>query len=275
MERRIAVAVVAAVLLSACSSAPPTPQRGTPAFYWSAAKETFATGDFLKTSDHLEQIGRSENEFSARALPWRLVITSGLAGGFADLADSFEAGARVNKTNSTPFRRHVSEFRSRADRQALQFAETFQGFLKSSKDDKVTLAFAYPSGSLTPVAQLSKASTGILLAPPDLEDAQKRALERAIVRTTCLAVGAPEDTAKAQALFKAGSVEIPRAAFVTTMAGALHEEARIYAPGKLDQPDRLKTFCNLALEALKSVPASAESKALMTKIQATLKRSKT
>jgi hypothetical protein len=264
--------IAAGLFTVSCDSGPTAPQKGTPAFYWSAAQETFGSGDYLKTSDHLESLLRSDNEFRARAQPWQLVVTAGLADGFRDLADNFETGARSNKSNPTPFRRQVSDFRTSANRHALQFAEAFQHFLKTNKDEKIVLAFTYPTGSTAFVPQLKQVAAGILIPPPEITNAQKRALERGVLRSACRVAGAPDDSARAQALFKSGSVEIPRSDFVVAMAGALHDEAQIYAPGKGDQPDRMKTFCNLALDALKSVPESKESKELTAKIQGTLKK---
>ena len=104
-----------------CSSGPQLPQPGTPAFYWAAAKETYRAGDFAKTSENLQRILVSENEFSARARAWDAVISSGLAQGYMELADTWEAGARHNRPNPTPFRKQVSTLRALANAAAIQF----------------------------------------------------------------------------------------------------------------------------------------------------------
>ncbi len=69
----------------------------TPDFYWSAARETWAAGDYLKTSDHLDHLLSSTNAYTARAIPWSLVLTAGtLAAGYMELADDYSAaGART------------------------------------------------------------------------------------------------------------------------------------------------------------------------------------
>ena len=54
--------------LSSCSSGPAGPAKGTPAFYWQAARETFAAGDNIKTLEHLDKLLVEENEYTARAL---------------------------------------------------------------------------------------------------------------------------------------------------------------------------------------------------------------
>jgi hypothetical protein len=76
-------------LFSGCSSQNAPPAKGSPAFYWSAAQETYKAGDYAKTVDHLRRVTETENEFADRAMPWLLVMTSGMSRGYADLADSF------------------------------------------------------------------------------------------------------------------------------------------------------------------------------------------
>src|ERR1035437_5769735 len=79
--REVAIALATLGLVAAgtsCSSGPQPPQPGTPEFFWAAAKETYLAGDFVKTSEHLQRILATGNEFSARARAWDTVISSGL-----------------------------------------------------------------------------------------------------------------------------------------------------------------------------------------------------
>src|SRR5215813_1560943 len=78
--RSAALLIALAVLgLAACSGPVTTSARvGTPEFYWYAAKETYAAGDYVKTADHLDHLIATDNEYTARAVPWSLVLTSGM-----------------------------------------------------------------------------------------------------------------------------------------------------------------------------------------------------
>ena len=105
-------------------------------------------------------------------------------------------------------------------------------------------------------------------------DALKNAVQRAVLLSTCRAVGSPNDAARAQELFKAGDVKVPRAQFVLAMAGALHDSAQLYTRNKLDDPQKINIFCERAQEAVKGLPESKETKELLSKIQVTLKKSK-
>lgn len=260
--------LLSVVLISCSASSGPEP--GTPAFYWAAARETFGNKDYVKTIEHLEKLTSTDNEYTARARPWLLVMTSGMARGYIDLADNFDAGAHANKENPTEFRRHTNTYRGEADRLAVEFVEVF-GKFQQGKDDPVPIAYPMPTGSAAPVTQLARVSTGILLAPAEIEPAEKRSLERAVVLQSAAAAGAPDDVAKAQDLLKAGTLQVPRATFVAIMASTLFDQSKLYGPRQIDKPDRVKIFCSRALDALKTVPETKQTKDLSTKITKSLK----
>jgi len=272
-NRRVTLGAFIAVnmALFSCSNSN-APQPGTPAFYWAAAKDTYALGDYQKTVENLGNILSGQNDYVARAQPWMLVLTSGMAQGYMDLAEAFDAGGHANPAKATNFHRQVNTYQGAANTLALQFADTFSKF--QTKDEFITLAFAYPTGSPTEVVLLNKVSGGAWLPDAEIETAQKRAIEHAVLLATCRAAAAKNDPAKAQDLLKTGEGKVPRAAFVQAMAAALFEASQLYARNKLDQPDKLKIFCSRAQEALKTVPASKESQDLDKKIQAALKKVK-
>jgi len=267
-------AIIAFGVLISCSSGPAGPEKGTPAFYWQAAKETFAAGDTVKTLEHLDRLLAPDNEYSAKALPWSLVLTSGLATGYAELADHYELGARANKSDPAWFRRRVGEYRAIAKQLSLQYADRFTKF-SQVKGDTVTLAFGYPKGTATPSPQLTRVVNGIVLQQADVDLAQKHTLERDVLLAACRAAGAPDDSAKGESILKNPDAAVPRATFTMAMAETLYSLSQIYMPLKADEPEKLRIFCERASEALKVVPESKATKALDTKIQTVLKRKKT
>ncbi|MGA2591588.1 MAG: hypothetical protein ABSH32_16840, partial [Bryobacteraceae bacterium] len=228
--------------------------------------------DYQKTVEHLGNILSTQNDFVARAQPWMLVFTSGMAHGYMDLADAFDAGSHATHAQVAAFHRQVNTYRGNANTLALQFADNFAKF--QGKDEYVTLAFPYPTGSPTEVLLLTKVSSGALLPDAEIDTAQKRAIERAVLLETCRAAGAKDDPAKALDMLKTGDAKVPRATFIQAMAAALFEKSQLYTRNKMDDPDKMKIFCTRAQEALKQVPASKESEDLDKKIQAALKKSK-
>jgi hypothetical protein len=267
------IAFSAFLILCSCSSGDNQAQPGTPAFSWNAAKETFAAGDYNKTVDHLEKLVVAENDYTARAQPWLLVVTSGMARGYADLADAFEAGSRASKRDPASFRRSMNNYRGAANRTGLRFAEVFDQFQKS-KGDQTPLAFSYPTGNASPPAQLAKISSGIPVTGPEMDATEKQALQREVLLSACRAAGAEGDSAKAQELFRAGNVQEPRAVFVMALAKSLYEQSQLYNHNKMDDPEKQKIFSGRALAALKSIPETQASKELSGKITGGGKRAR-
>ncbi|HTP32911.1 MAG TPA: hypothetical protein VMJ75_12115 [Candidatus Acidoferrales bacterium] len=268
---RLLAAILAFGVLVSCSSAPSGPEKGTPAFYWQAAKETFTAGDNMKTLEHLDNLLAPDNEYSAKALPWSLVVTAGLATGYAELADRYDVGAKANKTDPTWFRRRVSEYRTQAKQLSLQFADRFAK-IGQVKGDTLALAFGYPKGSATPSPQLTRVASGIALPQADVDLAMSYTLQRDVLLEACRAAGAPDDTAKGEAVLKDPEAKVPRPVFMQAMAQTLYDLSQMYTPMKADDPDKMKIFCERADDALKGVPESKDTKALEAKIQKVLKK---
>lgn len=272
-RRTAARALVSLNLLALACSTDSTPQKGTPAFYWSAANEAFAVGDYGKTIDHLDKLVSADNEYTAKALPWYLIMNAGLSRGYMNLADSYETGARINKSDPSSFRRHMSTYRGAARRYSLSFADNF-GRFQNSKSETIPLAFGSPTGSPAPIPALTKVSNGMLPAMSEMEEAQKRAVERAVLLEICRASGAPDDLAKTREILKGGNAQVPRAVFVTAAANWLFDQSQLFTPMKLDDPEKMKIFCDRARDALKTVPATQQTKELNVKIDSALKRVK-
>jgi len=264
--------LAALIVTASCSTGPQPLQPGTPPFYWAAAQHTFETGDYLKTSDNLDKLAGSQNEYTARAQPWRLILTSGIASGLMDVADSYEKGARVKKAAMASHLTQMAKYRSRADRQALQCGETFLKFKNAQPGPAIELAFGYPRGSALPVQGLMKIAQGILVPEAELESIERQSIERSVLMMTSRAVGAEGDPAKAQEAFRTTPVQVPREKFRYAMAAAMRDFADFYGPRKLDRPDRQKLFLEEALDALKGLPETKDSKKLTSDIRTILKK---
>ncbi|MFB3828874.1 MAG: hypothetical protein ACE15B_19060 [Bryobacteraceae bacterium] len=267
----ICLFAILALTLS-CSTGPRPPQPGTPGFYWAAARQTYAAGDYQKTAENLALITKSDNEFTQQARVWEVILTAGLAQGYYELAEHYEAGARANRKNPMPFRRQVTLFRGSAANAALQFTEAFHRYQAADKSENVVLKFDYPSGSITPPQELEKTASGIFIPEAELERLQRATLQHGVVLSACRATGAPESAAKAQEIFKAG--QAPRNTFVLAMANMLHDQSQLFTATRLDQPNRMKLLLKEAQEAVAALPPSKPAKDLAAKIEKTMKKAK-
>jgi hypothetical protein len=259
---------------TSCSSGPQPPQPGTPAFFWASARETYRAGDFVKTSEHLQRILVGENEFTARARAWDTVLSAGITQGYIELADAWEAGARSNRLNPTPFRKQVTALRGLASASAIQFTEDVHKVLAADKDPTILLAFAFPAGAAALPAGLKRMEGGIMVQDSERDLLQAAMLQRGVLLSVCAAVDSRDNVAAAQEKLKTSEYRVPRDAFLLMAASSLSDQSDLFIGTKLDLPNRLKMLSQEALEALKPVPPSKESKAVNDKIQARLKKAR-
>jgi hypothetical protein len=242
---RIAAAVSAALAiatLTACSTAPSQSANArTPKFYWSAAGETFAAGNYAKTADHLQRLIESDNEYTARAIPWYLVVTSGMARGYTELADRYMTGARFNRANALALNRTAAQYRTTAGRLALQFAQDVDRLQKVPLG-KVPLGFPMPKGSAGEPPLLTRVGSGVAMTPAEQEAAEAAALQRGVLLTVCQAAGAPNDTAKARDILGRPTPDVARETFANALAQMLKTESSLFAHDKLDDPEKFAAF---------------------------------
>ncbi|MBI4877229.1 MAG: hypothetical protein HY822_21590 [Acidobacteria bacterium] len=266
-------AVFGALLLStSCSKGPEPPKPGSPAFNWAVARESYKKGDIVKTNATLEQLLRGKHEFTARALPWKIAVASGMTRGYMEMADKYETGSKASRTDSGSFRKQMTVFRTQARSIAMQSAEAVNQYLSVPKEASVTLVFPFPEGDLDESASLKKVVTGMPLQQAETEKITLEMIQRGVVQFVCRAAGAPKDLEKARALFSKEETSIPSGQFLMAVAQTMYEISDLYTPKKMDEPDKQKIFCDQALKALEGVPASKEKKDLDGKIQAALKK---
>jgi hypothetical protein len=266
-------ALALAVASTSCASGPKPPEPGTPAFFWGSARESYRAGDMTRTDEQLLKIMATDNEFVKRARVWDIVISAGLAQGYSEMADVFEIGARMNRANPTPFRKQVTTERSYASSAAIQFAEGVHK-IALDKDPNVLLAFAFPAGSLTQPAALKKIASGMLVQDSERDLLQSAMLQRGVMQAVCKVLDSADDAAKAAEKLKSGEAQVTREAFLWAAAQMLEQESQLYTPNKLDMPNRFILLSDQALESLKSVPETKDSKALAGKIQKALDKLK-
>jgi hypothetical protein len=228
--------LAASLGLISCSTAP-SRAEGPSAEIWSAAAKAYSAGDYANAADHLERLIGDNNPYTARAIPWYLVVTSGMARGYMDLADRYAAGARFNKAQALTLRLRATKYRSMASEFALRFAQQSDR-LSEIPLGSVPLAFAFPRGNLAAPALFSRIGSGIDITPAEQETAETLAVDRGVLMAVCFATGAPNDVAKSREILTQGSRVNSRAAFGDAIAQMLESEAGLFQRDALNEPDK-------------------------------------
>ena len=266
-------AVAGALLLAAScgSKGPEPPKPGSPAFIWAIARDSYKAGDYVKTNEGLDQLLGGKSNFVARAAPVKLVLGAGLAQGYIELADRFETGTKATRSNPAVFRRQMSEYRRLARAVAMQVLEAAHQHMNNWKDPNVTFVFPFPAGSVEEAAGLSRVASGTQLPASEVDKMARQTLQRGVVRVASRVAGFPKDVEKARAAFKPEDTQLPREQFVLALVNTLHEISGLFGQKKMNEPDRLKMFYQVALAGLGTLPPSKEKKDLTDKIQKALK----
>jgi hypothetical protein len=195
-------------------------------------------GDYAKTADNLEHLLDAPNQYTATAIPWYLVLTSGMAGGYMELADQYAAGAHMNKAKATAFRAKATDYRTIASQWAMRFAQNSDR-LKDIPLGPLALGFTLPKGGAAEPPQLAQIAGGVELTPEDAETAEVLTLQQAVLMAACRGVGAPQNVAKALEILQRDRAEVPRATFGNAIADSLEAESALYARNRLDEPQKL------------------------------------
>jgi hypothetical protein len=250
MRLAVLLVVIALLGLASCSGTATVSaaRTKTPDFFWAAARETYAAGDYQKTVDHLEQLIEGQNQYASRAIPWYLMLTSGMAAGYIELSDHYAAGARTNKAHALAFRRKATEAANAGSRLALQFAQNVDK-MEQVPAGSILLDFSLPRGTQASSPLLGQIAAGLQLAPADAEMAQTLAIERNVLLSACLTAGAPHDSARTGAILSRGA-SIPRVTFGKALAKMLDTESVLYSRDKLDDPVKRAAFKQRAQNVL-------------------------
>ncbi|MBS1859122.1 MAG: hypothetical protein JST11_27360 [Acidobacteria bacterium] len=240
-----------ALLATSCSTTTVSAKAGSADYYWTAARTTYAAGDYAKTVENLDHVLDSP-EYASRAIPWSLVLTTGMAAGYAEIAADYAKGARSADADAV-FHRKAAEYLNVANPLVLAAAHLVDK-LAQQPSGSITLVFGRPRGSLAPPPVLYRIAAGQPVSPADAEAAPAVAVERNILLSASAAVGAPNDSAKASEILSHASTLTPRATFAKAMADMLEKASTIYSRDQLDYPDKLAMVAD-RVRALRDVAA--------------------
>lgn len=267
MEKRaVLVLAVVSTLAAGCSSGPAPIKPGSPAFFWAVARESYRTGDMLKAQSTLRELSQGDNEFAARARVLHLVISAGVMKGLGDLANAYQSGSAVNPTG---FRGQAANLRGMAASAAMEFTQAvFEA--QGAHMVLARLSFGFPPGNTAAPIELEKISCGTWLSDAERETLQRAMLERGVILALAHALG-EADSEKAKARFVEAEAPVEKNTFFFGMAKLLYEGSDLFCAKRMGRPERQAVMCKEALETVKALPETEETRALAAEIQSAIK----
>jgi hypothetical protein len=274
------VSMVAALSIAAtaCSGGGQEQIRtGTPAYYYKMALASYENGDYPKTNEWLAKAtSHSPDDYTPRAWTMRFTIMAGMIRGNADLADQWETGAKENKSNPMRFFKKVSDYRGEAGRRSVELAESWGDFEKAIPEGGVEIRFPYPSrGGVNLPSESALIQKGVMPKDPQIETVETALLQRGMIQQIADAVGAGDDSGKAQSMLKTLPVPVPRKDWMLYVARTMYNVATLYDKKKLSDTPKREFFLERAQKSIASADKDAkEVKELKTKIDKDLKEVK-
>lgn len=245
------VIVLTGLTLASCGSGSSGPQAGSPAWYWQAAQETYASGDFEKSVAHLEQVAKSEGENKDQAALWRATLSAGLARGYMELGNTLSEVMKEDKSLAGDFTVRVQDFRRNARRHAISFTESIGALRKIAEaQPAVKLQFPFPAGSANEAPALVSLREGEKVPPPQIDAAVDYTLKRGLMVQAAHMAGAGKDVAKGQAQFASGAAEVPRLVLLQALGRSLYDVSALFGNEQLHEPKIQKVMLDSALQCL-------------------------
>ncbi len=249
---RTSLMVLVLLALIACSGGGSSgPQMGTPEWYWQAARENFDKSDFKKTQEHLERVVDSDNALRQQAAVWRTVVLAGLVRGYKELGDVYAEVARKQPPRASQVQNSIQQYRRDARQYAIELTESMATVRKLIGDaDKVSLDFAFPTGSPTPSAVLASLKSGQTPPETQLMDAERETLQWGMILQTADTAGAKNEANRARAMFENRPVEVSRTDFFLSMGESMYAFSDLFGQKSLNEPKIRKVMLQVALDCL-------------------------
>lgn len=264
-KRAVLVLAVFSIVIAGCSSGPPPIKPGSPGFFWAVSRESYRTGDMLKAQSTLRELSQGDNEFAARARVLHMVVSAGVMKGFGDLANAYQSGSEVNPTG---FRSQAANLRGMAASAAMEFTQAvFEA--QGAHMALAGLNFGFPPGNTAAPIELEKISCGTRLSDAERETLQRAMLERGVILALSRALG-ETDLAKVKARFQGAEVPVEKNTFFFGMAKMLYEGSDLFCAKRMGRPERQAVMCKEALETVKALPETEETRALTAEIQSAM-----
>jgi hypothetical protein len=249
---RASLVVLVFLALIACSGGGSGgPQTGTSDWYWQAAQDNFNKSDFRKTQEHLEHLVDSDSPRRQQAAVWRTVVLAGLVRGYKELGDAYSEVARKQPPRAGQLQNSIQQYRRDARQFAIALTESMTTVRKLAEgSDKLTLDFAFPTGSANVSPALESLKSGQAPPPNQLQDAEKETLQRGMMLQAAGLVGAKEEVNRARTMFESRPVEVSRTDFFLSLGESMYSLSDLFGQKSLNEPKIRKVMLQAALDCL-------------------------
>lgn len=228
---RILAGAVWAVVLAACSPAPPGTQ------YWVQAHGQYEAGDYEGTLAYLNDVLTGENDFSQRAAAWKVVILGAMTRTAIEFEQACAEGIhRVPDWESRPYKTCITQYRRYAKVRVLTLIDAVMEFEKISlASEMVELDFPLPQASSSVSAIVNRIRVGSMATDDVLEAAVSRTIDRNVI-LQCRDITGANEASDVVEMFETLPVTTSKARFLLGVTKTLVTAAGVFEQDRLNDP---------------------------------------
>lgn len=227
--------------------------RNTPEFAYNEAKEAMSAIKIEKaislTNDVMTRFPNSVQAQRARIL--RIVLLTGLAHGYGDLADAYVTGFEKGGKNAGKLRSTAFDFYRKKKNAVLGFSDSCDYMIQNFSDKAdYLLDCDFPSQEVSMNRLIEEVKKGNLLDSEQLKIAEEQELREGVLVSLATFLGAENDRNKARKLLEAGSRPLDPAEFFLRSGKVFLEDQDLFGRKILNEVHYYRLFFQKAQECL-------------------------
>jgi hypothetical protein len=257
--RRLRLFVLAiSSILGAVTACTPVPEGYE---FWKQVNREYESQDYINTLNYLNDILRTENDYTARAAALKVVILGGTTRAALEIEDACVAGiSRVPAWDSGPYKNCIEAYRWQARTSTLALIDALPELEKSAAaSGAVPLDFPLPETSSDASPMIGRTRAGAMPVEQIFEPSVVRLVDHHIF----LQVGdmvATDDAAAVKKMFESRPVTVPKEAFLVGVAKTLLLGARVFGADQLDDSTKKSATLERARECLQPALKGSDAK---------------
>jgi hypothetical protein len=231
----------------------PKPMRNTPEFAYNEAKEAMSAIKIEKsislTNDVMSRFPNSVQAQRARIL--RIVLLTGLAHGYGDLADAYITGFEKGGKNAGQFRSTAFDFYRKKKNAVLGFNDSCDYMIQNYSDKAdYLLDCDFPTKEASMNRLIEEVKKGNLLNSEQLKIAEEQELREGVLVSLATFLGVENDRNKARKLLEEGSRPLDPAEFFVKSGRIFLDDQKLFGRKILNEVQYYRLFFQKAQECL-------------------------
>jgi hypothetical protein len=246
--------------------------------FWKQVNREYESHDYINTLNYLNDILRTENDYTARAAALKVVILGGMTRSALEIEAACAAGiSRVAAWEAGPYKNCIEQFRWRSRTNILSLIDALSELEKgAAASGTVSLDFPLPEASSETSPLIGQTRAGAMPVEKIFEPSVVRIVDRHIFLQVCDLVAT--DEAAVKEIFESRPVIVPKETFLVGVAKTLLAGAEVFGEDRLNDSAKRSATLERARECLQpaldggDAALQAEAKALARKISGESRR---